>query len=69
MSDDAASPAQTVGAAERERILVCDDDPRMRDTIVEAMAMITSTSSKRKILRLSSSVLPTILRCVSAECR
>lgn len=38
MSDDAASPAQTVGAAERERILVCDDDPRMRDTIVEAMA-------------------------------
>jgi DNA-binding response OmpR family regulator len=38
MSDDAASPAQTVGAAERERILVCDDDPRMRETIVEAMA-------------------------------
>jgi len=38
MSDDAASPAQAVGAAERERILVCDDDPRMRDTIVEAMA-------------------------------
>ena len=38
MSDDAASPAQTVGAAERERLLVCDDDPRMRDTIVEAMA-------------------------------
>ena len=38
MSDDAASPAQTLGAAERERILVCDDDPRMRDTIVEAMA-------------------------------
>jgi DNA-binding response OmpR family regulator len=38
MSDQAASPAQTVGAAERERILVCDDDPRMRDTVVEAMA-------------------------------
>ena len=30
MSHDAASPAQSAGAAERERILVCDDDPRMR---------------------------------------
>jgi DNA-binding response OmpR family regulator len=38
MSHDAARPAQPVVAAERERILVCDDDPRMRDTIVEAMA-------------------------------
>ena len=38
MSHDAASPAQTAAAAERERILVCDDDPRMRDTIVEALA-------------------------------
>ena len=37
MSDDATGPAQTSGAAERERILVCDDDPRVRDTIVEAM--------------------------------
>ena len=34
MSDDATGPAQTSGAAERERILVCDDDPRMRETIV-----------------------------------
>lgn len=40
MSHDAPSPGQAVVAAERERerILVCDDDPGMRDTIVEAMA-------------------------------
>ena len=38
MSHDAASPAQAAAAAERERILVCDDDPRMRETIVEALA-------------------------------
>ncbi len=39
MSQDAAtSPAKTPVAAERERILVCDDDPRMRDTIVETLA-------------------------------
>jgi DNA-binding response OmpR family regulator len=38
MSDDAASPPQTVATGERERILVCDDDPRVRETIVEAMA-------------------------------
>ena len=38
MSQDAASSAQTASAAERERILVCDDDPRMRDTIAEALA-------------------------------
>jgi DNA-binding response OmpR family regulator len=38
MSQDAASPGQTAAAAERERILVCDDDPRMRDTIVETLA-------------------------------
>ena len=38
MSHDAASAAQAVAAAERERILVCDDDPRMRETIVEALA-------------------------------
>jgi DNA-binding response OmpR family regulator len=37
MSHDAASPAPAA-AAERERILVCDDDPRMRETIVEALA-------------------------------
>ena len=37
MSDDAASPAQTAATGERERILVCDDDPRVRETIVEAM--------------------------------
>ena len=38
MSHDAASAAQTAAAAERERILVCDDDPRMRETIVEVLA-------------------------------
>jgi DNA-binding response OmpR family regulator len=37
MSQDTGSAAQTP-VAERERILVCDDDPRMRDTIVEALA-------------------------------
>lgn len=37
MSEDAVSATQ-VPAAERERILVCDDDPRMRDTIVETLA-------------------------------
>lgn len=36
MSHDAASAPQA--AAERERILVCDDDPRVRQTIVEALA-------------------------------
>ncbi len=36
MSQDAATSAHAA-AAERERILVCDDDPRMRDTIVEAL--------------------------------
>ena len=35
MSQDAAPAA---AAAERERILVCDDEPRMRETIVEALA-------------------------------
>ena len=38
MSHDAAPPGSTAPAAERERVLVCDDDPRMRDTIVEALA-------------------------------
>jgi len=38
MTDDAASPVQPAATGERERILVCDDDPRMRDTIVEALA-------------------------------
>jgi len=38
MSQDAVSPAQTAAAVERERILVCDDDPRVRDTIVETLA-------------------------------
>ena len=37
MSEDAGSATQAA-AAERERILVCDDDPRMRDTIVETLA-------------------------------
>lgn len=37
MSQDAGRAAQ-IPVAERERILVCDDDPRMRDTIVEALA-------------------------------
>jgi DNA-binding response OmpR family regulator len=37
MSQDTGSAAPTP-VAERERILVCDDDPRMRDTIVEALA-------------------------------
>ena len=36
MSHDAASAAKAAG--ERERILVCDDDANMRDTIVEALA-------------------------------
>jgi DNA-binding response OmpR family regulator len=40
MSDDAASrPPRTAATEERERILVCDDDPRVRETIVEAMAV------------------------------
>ena len=39
MSHDAASPGPTGPAVERERILVCDDDPQMRDTIVEALAI------------------------------
>jgi two-component system KDP operon response regulator KdpE len=34
MSQEAARPAPT---GERERVLVCDDDPRMRDTIVETL--------------------------------
>jgi DNA-binding response OmpR family regulator len=38
MSHDAASATQAAAAAERERILVCDDDPRMRETIVEVLA-------------------------------
>jgi DNA-binding response OmpR family regulator len=38
MSHDPAVPAPTVAAAERERVLVCDDDPRVRDTIVETLA-------------------------------
>jgi DNA-binding response OmpR family regulator len=37
MSHDATSPVLTGPAVERERILVCDDDPHMRDTIVEAL--------------------------------
>jgi DNA-binding response OmpR family regulator len=37
MSQEAASPTKSATAAERERILVCDDDPRMRDTIVETL--------------------------------
>jgi DNA-binding response OmpR family regulator len=37
MSQDVAS-ATPAPVAERERILVCDDDPRMRDTIVETLA-------------------------------
>jgi two-component system KDP operon response regulator KdpE len=37
MSQDSASATQAP-VAERERILVCDDDPRMRDTIVETLA-------------------------------
>ncbi len=37
MSHDAGSATQAA-AAERERILVCDDDPRMRDMIVETLA-------------------------------
>ena len=41
MSNDAASTAPAAPAIERERILVCDDDPRMRDTIVEALASET----------------------------
>ena len=35
---DAASTPQTTATGERERILVCDDDARVRETIVEAMA-------------------------------
>ena len=38
MSQDAASAAKAAAAAERERILVCDDDAHMRETIVEALA-------------------------------
>src|SRR5262249_13323553 len=38
MSDDATSAAQAAATGDRERILVCDDDPRVRETIVEAMA-------------------------------
>ena len=38
MTHEAAGAAQGAAAAERERILVCDDDPRMRETIVEALA-------------------------------
>jgi DNA-binding response OmpR family regulator len=38
MSQDAGSAAPAP-VAERERILVCDDDPLMRDTIVEALAI------------------------------
>ena len=37
MTKDAAS-ATPAPVAERERILVCDDDPRMRDTIVDTLA-------------------------------
>ena len=37
MSQDTGSAAPTP-VAERDRILVCDDDPRMRDTIVETLA-------------------------------
>ena len=39
MSHDATSPGLTGPAVERERILVCDDDPHMRDTIVEALGI------------------------------
>lgn len=38
MTHDAARASQPAAPAERERILVCDDDPRVRETIVEAMA-------------------------------
>jgi DNA-binding response OmpR family regulator len=38
MSQEAAGAAPGAAAAERDRILVCDDDPRMRETIVEALA-------------------------------
>ena len=38
MTHDAASAAPPDAVTERERILVCDDDPRMRETIVEALA-------------------------------
>jgi len=38
MSDDATSAAKAAATGDRERILVCDDDPRVRETIVEAMA-------------------------------
>ena len=34
MTHDAASASPTDAGSERERILVCDDDPRMRETIV-----------------------------------
>jgi len=36
MSHDAATASRA--PAERERILVCDDDPRIRETIVEVLA-------------------------------
>jgi DNA-binding response OmpR family regulator len=38
VSQEAAGPAQRAAAGERERILVCDDDARVRDTIVETLA-------------------------------
>ncbi len=38
MSHESATSAQGPAAAERERVLVCDDDPRMRDTIVEVLS-------------------------------
>jgi len=38
VSHEGAAPAKGAAAAERERVLVCDDDPRMRDTIVEVLA-------------------------------
>ena len=37
MKEDAASSAQRAATGDRERILVCDDDPRMRETIVDAL--------------------------------
>lgn len=37
MTQDAVG-APRAPAAERDRILVCDDDPRIRDTIVETLA-------------------------------
>jgi CheY-like chemotaxis protein len=59
MSDD-ASPAQTAATGERERILVCDDDPRVRDTIVEAMAAegMDVDSADRAVDAISASCTP-----------